>query len=80
MDSENLDSAPDAVAIADAIADLQTRLTYHEDEIQQLNRVLETQRVTLAHQAEQIGALKRLVASLVRGLRGSMGDGAGAGY
>lgn len=67
-------AGPEAAAIAEAIADLQMRLTYQEDEIQHLNRVLETQRVTLAKQAEQIDALKRLVASLVQGLRDPIGD------
>jgi uncharacterized coiled-coil protein SlyX len=74
MHVEHAGTEAAAAAIADAITDLQTRLTYQEDEIQQLNRVLETQRVTLARQAAQIDALTRLVASLAQGLRDPIGD------
>lgn len=60
---------------AEAIADLQMRLTYQEDEIQHLNRVLEGQRVTLDQQAMHIEQLRRLVASLSEGLREQVSDG-----
>ncbi|MGB5831577.1 MAG: SlyX family protein [Thiohalocapsa sp.] len=57
------------------IADLQTRLTYQEDEIQHLNLVLEGQRVTLDRQALQIEQLRRLVNSLSEALRDQVSDG-----
>jgi SlyX protein len=60
---------------AEAIADLQMRLTYQEDEIQHLNRVLDGQRVTLDQQAMQIEQLRRLVVSLSEGLREKVSDG-----
>lgn len=60
---------------AEAIADLQMRLTYQEDEIQHLNQVLEGQRVTLDQQAMQIEQLRRLVVSLSEGLREKVSDG-----
>lgn len=63
-----------AAAVADAIADLQMRLTYQEDEIEHLNRVLEQQRVTLDRQAARIEALTRLVASLLPGARAPIPD------
>ncbi len=60
---------------AEAIADLQMRLTYQEDEIHHLNQVLEGQRVTLDQQAMQIEQLRRLVVSLSEGLREQVSDG-----
>ncbi len=56
------------------IVDLQTRLTYQEDEIQQLNRVLEQQRIVLDQHALQIEQLRRLVVSLSEGLREQVAD------
>lgn len=67
--------AAESSETVDAIADLQMRLTYQEDEIEQLNRVLEGQRVTLDQQAMQIEQLRRLVASLSEGLREQVSDG-----
>jgi uncharacterized coiled-coil protein SlyX len=61
-------------ALREAIADLQMRLTYQDDEIHHLNRVLETQRVTLAEQAARIEALERLVTSLAHALREQVTD------
>ena len=60
---------------AEAIADLQMRLTYQDDEIHHLNQVLEGQRVTLDQQAMQIEQLRRLVVSLSEGLREQVSDG-----
>jgi uncharacterized coiled-coil protein SlyX len=57
-----------------AITDLQTRLTYQEDEIQHLNRVLEQQRVALEKHALQIEQLRRLVAALPEALREQITD------
>ncbi len=78
MHSNNTSTATEneatAAAVAEAIADLQTRVTYQEDEIQHLNQVLETQRVALDQQAAQIDALKRLMASLAQGLREQVVD------
>jgi SlyX protein len=56
------------------IVDLQTRLTYQEDEIQQLNRVLEQQRTVLDQHALQIEQLRRLVVSLSEALREQVAD------
>lgn len=74
MRSNNSSTAAENEAVAEAIADLQTRVTYQEDEIQHLNQVLETQRVALDQQAAQIDALKRLMASLAQGLREQVMD------
>ncbi len=71
-------SGPDtaeSMHLHDVIADLQMRLTYQEDEIQHLNRVLEGQRTTLDRQALQIEQLRRLVLSLSEGLREQVSDG-----
>lgn len=64
-----------AADTADAIADLQMRLTYQEDEIQHLNRVLEGQRVLLNQQALRIEQLRRLVVSLSESPREQVSDG-----
>jgi SlyX protein len=66
--------AIDSANLNDVIADLQMRLTYQEDEIQHLNRVLDGQRVTLDQQALQIEQLRRLVVSLSEGLREQVSD------
>ncbi|KAA6182682.1 SlyX family protein [Thiohalocapsa marina] len=58
----------------EAIAELQMRLTYQEDEIQHLNRVQEQQRTMLQEQAARIEALNRLTASLAQGLREHIPD------
>jgi uncharacterized coiled-coil protein SlyX len=50
----------------DAIAELQMRITYLEDEIQHLNQVLEKQRVLLDQHRTQMDALQGLLASLLR--------------
>lgn len=70
---------PDASAVqtSDAaadIVDLQTRLTYQDDEIRHLNRVLEQQRVMLEQHALQIEQLRRLVVSLSEALREQVAD------
>ena len=51
-----------------ALADLQARVAFLDDELAAVNRVLETQRVSLAQQAEQIETLR----SAVRMLTGRM--------
>jgi SlyX protein len=66
--------AIDSANLNDVIADLQMRLTYQEDEIQHLNRVLDGQRVTLDQQALQIEQLRRRVVSLSEGLREQVSD------
>lgn len=58
-----------------AVQDLQMRLTYQEDEIHHLNRVLETQRTTLAAQSRQIDELRRLVISMAEAMRERITDG-----
>jgi len=70
-DALRRDGAPD---VAEAIADLQARVTYQEDEITHLNRVLEGQRVTLDRQAAEIEQLRRLVAALAETLREQIPD------
>lgn len=57
------------------IADLQMRLTYQEDEIGHLTRVLEEQRVELQRQADQIEQLHAFVAALAKGIREQITDG-----
>ena len=67
-------SAAEASDLAADIMDLQTRLTYQEDEIQHLNRVLEQQRAALEKHALQIEQLRRLVAALSEALREQITD------
>jgi SlyX protein len=67
-------TAGQASELSAAITDLQTRLTYQEDEIQHLNRVLEQQRVALEKHALQIEQLRRLVAALSEALREQITD------
>ena len=74
MSESDGSDAIDSANLNDVIADLQMRLTYQEDEIQHLNRVLDGQRVTLDQQALQIEQLRRLVVSLSEGLREQVSD------
>jgi SlyX protein len=74
MSESDGSDAIDSANLNDVIADLQMRLTYQEDEIQHLNRVLDGQRVTLDQQALQIEQLRRRVVSLSEGLREQVSD------
>ena len=74
MSESDGSDAIDSANLNDVIADLQMRLTYQEDEIQHLNRVLDGQRMTLDQQALQIAQLRRLVVSLSEGLREQVSD------
>ena len=74
MSESDGSDAIDSANLNDVIADLQMRLTYQEDEIQHLNRVLDGQRMTLDQQALQIEQLGRLVVSLSEGLREQVSD------
>lgn len=60
--------------LADSVAELQTRLAFHEDEIAQLNQVVEEQRRTLDQQAAEIERLRRIVAALAETLREQIPD------
>lgn len=64
-----------AAAVRAAVEELQVRLTYQEDEIHHLNRVLEAQRTTLESQSRQIDELRRLVVSMAEAMRERITDG-----
>lgn len=51
----------------DALVDLQMRLTFQEEEVGNLNRVIERQRVELDAVKREIARLKMLVAGLAPG-------------
>ena len=51
----------------DALVDLQMRLTFQEEEVGNLNRVIERQRLELDAVKREIARLKMLVAGLVPG-------------
>lgn len=59
---------------AGSIAELQTRIAFHEDEIGHLNQIVEDQRKILERQADEIERLRHIVAALAETLREQIPD------